>query len=310
MQTTALRTIVPILLLIGVGFGSRRLGILKKGDERVLSAYVYFFALPALLLANIAETNFDAETLRFMAAGVTPVIIGVVFYIIIARILSLSKRTKYLLILSTIFGSWGFFGIPFVIFAFPTREAEKLAILSLVSIAVVSVTISITLLEYYKLKNTTIWSGLRVVLKKLAKNPLIISIFLGLAIALLGIEIPPLILAPIHMLGSTTATVAIFLLGVFLYGREYKRIFYALRLSALKTVFLPAIAFFTVGFFKLSEPHRSIIVLMHAMPVALSMIVLSERYDFSKETFASLILVTSMAAGIYLNLWLLILGHG
>lgn len=310
MQITALRTIVPILLLIGVGFGSRRLGILKKGDERVLSAYVYFFALPALLLANIAETNFDAETLRFMAAGVTPVIIALVFYIIIARILSLSKKTKYLLILSTIFGSWGFFGIPFVIFAFPTREAEKLAILSLVSIAVVSVTISITLLEYYKLKNTAIWSGLRVVLKKLAKNPLIISIFLGLAIALLGIEIPQLILAPIHMLGSTTATVAIFLLGVFLYGREYKRVFYALRLSALKAVFLPAIALFTVEFFKLGEPHRSIIVLMHAMPVALSMIVLSERYDFSKETFASLILVTSMAAGIYLNLWLLILGYG
>jgi len=82
-----------------------------------------------------------------------------------------------------------------------------------------------------------------------------------------------------------------------------------LRLSTLKAVFLPVIAFFTVGLFNLAEPHRSIIVLMHAMPVALSMIVLSERYDFNKETFASLILITSLAAGVYLNLWLLVLGH-
>jgi hypothetical protein len=211
--------------------------------------------------------------------------------------------------LSTIFGSWGFFGIPFVMFAFPTHEAEGLAILSLVSIAVVSVTISITLLEYSKLEETTLSQGLYRVVKRLAKNPLIISIVFGLLFALSGVNIPALILTPIHMLGSTTATVAIFLLGVFLYGREYKRIVFAFRLSLLKILFLPAIAFLTVGFFNLPEPHRSIIVLMHAMPVALSMIVLSERYDFNKETFASLILVSSVTAGIYLNLWLLILGH-
>ena len=274
-----------------------------------MSAYVYYFALPALLFANIAETRFNAETLRFMAAGITPVLIVFFFYLIICKVFAISKNTKYLVILSTIFGSWGFFGIPFVMFAFPTREAERLAILSLVSIAVVSVTISITLLEYSKLEETTISRGLYVVLKKLSRNPLIIAIIAGLAIALLGINIPAVILTPMHMLGSTTATVAIFLLGVFLYGQEYKRVVFALRLSALKIAFLPAIAFFTVGFFNLAEPHRSIIVLMHAMPVALSMIVLSERYDFNKETFASLILVSSIAAGIYLNLWLLILGH-
>ena len=297
------------MLLMGVGFGSRKLGILKKGDERVLSAYVYYFALPALLLANIAQTEFNYGTLRFMAAGITPVLIVCLFYLIISQIFPISKNTKYLMTLSTIFGSWGFFGIPFVMFAFPTREAEGLAILSLVSIAVVSVTISITLLEYSKLEETTLSQGLYRVLKRLAKNPLIISIVLGLLLALSGVNIPSLILTPIHMLGSTTATVAIFLLGVFLYGREYKRIVFAFRISLLKILFLPAIAFFTVGFFKLPEPHRSIIVLMHAMPVALSMIVLSERYDFNKETFASLILVSSITAGIYLNLWLLILGY-
>jgi malonate transporter len=309
VAATALRTIVPIMLLVGVGFASRKLGILKQGDQRVLSAYVYYWALPALLLANIADTRFNAETLRFMAAGITPVLIVFFFFYIISKIFPVSRNTRYLMTLSTIFGSWGFFGIPFVMFAFPTREAEKLAILSLVSIAVVSVTISITLLEYQKMEASTIWQGFSIVLKKLAKNPLIISIVLGLAIALLGINIPPLILQPIHMLGSTTATVAIFLLGVFLYGRTYTNLAYALRLSMLKVIFLPVIAFLTVGLFNLAQPHRSIIVLMHAMPVALSMIVLSERYDFNKETFASLILITSLAAGIYLNLWLIILGY-
>ena len=309
MLTTALRTIIPILLLIGVGAVARRIGILKAGDTRVLSAYVYYFALPALLLVNIAETRFDGETLRFMAAGVTPVLFVFVLYSIISRIFSISRNTTYLLTLSTIFGSWGFFGIPFVMFAFPTRETEKLATLSLVSIAVVSVTISITLLEYYRLEKQTIWRGLLSVLKKLSRNPLIIGIVLGLIMALLRIRIPPLILTPLHMLGSTTATIAIFLLGAFLYGRKYSNLMRAIKLSLLKAFLLPAIALITVVLFRLSEPHRSVIVLMHAMPLALSMIVLSERYDFNKETFASMILITSLAAGLYLNFWLIILGH-
>jgi len=306
---TALRTIVPILLLIGIGAAARRVGILKAGDTRVLSAYVYYFALPALLLVNIAETQFDAETLRFMAAGVTPVLVTLGLYFALSKILALSKNTTYVLTLSTIFGSWGFFGIPFVMFAFPTREAEKLATLALVSIAVVSVTISITLLECFRMERTSVGRGFYTVIKKLSKNPLIIAIVLGTLIALLRIRIPSLILTPLHMLGSTTATIAIFLLGAFLYGRRYANLTQALKLSLLKVLFLPALAFFTVGFFDLPEPQRSVIVLMHAMPLALSMIVLSERYDFNKETFTSVILLTSIAAGLYLNLWLLVLGH-
>jgi len=39
------------------------------------------------------------------------------------------------------------------------------------------------------------------------------------------------------------------------------------------------------------------------------MIVLSERYNFYKETIASLILISSLGAGLYLNLWLLALGY-
>jgi predicted permease len=46
---------------------------------------------------------------------------------------------------------------------------------------------------------------------------------------------------------------------------------------------------------------------MHGMPVAVSMLILSERYNFYKDVFATLILVTSLGAVIYLNIWLIIL---
>ena len=309
MDTTVVRTIIPILLLIGTGLLSRKLGILKSGDERVLSAYVYYFALPALFFVNMTEMNFTEETLRFMFTGIIPILVVLTIYTSLYLIFRFSKNTLYLLILSTIFGSLAFFGIPFIMFAFPTIQGEHRATLSAASISMVSVTISITVLELYKLEKSTIWEGLKRVLKRLSKNPLIISILSGILLSFIGVEIPLPISTSLHMLGGTTSTVAIFMLGVFLYGRKYTNIAKALKLSLLRTVFLPVVAFLTTILFNLPNVERSTLVLMHGMPVAISMIVLSDRYNFYKETIASLILISSLGAGLYLNLWLLALGY-
>jgi len=301
------RTIVPILLLIGTGFLSRKIGVLKSGDQRVLSAYVYYFALPALFIVNMSAIELTEETLRFGFAGIIPVLVSVLVHLAFYLVLRFPKETLYLLILSTVFGSLSFFGIPFVTFAFPTSQAEKLATFSSASIAIVSVAISMTVLELYRLKGSTITEGLKHVAKRLSRNPLVISILFGFLLAFAEIRIPTVISTPLHMLGSTTSTVAIFMLGVFLYGRKYTNLSKALKLSLLRIVFLPAVALFTTMAFGLSYLETATLVLMHGMPVAISMIVLSERYGFYEETVASLILVSSLGAGIYLNLWLILL---
>ncbi len=309
MNDIIIQTIVPMLILIGAGLLSRKIGILKSGDERVLSAYVYYFALPALFFVNMTETSFTQETFRFILAGITPILAALTIHTIIYAIFRYSKNTFYLLIICTIFGSLACFGIPFIMFAFPTQQGEHLATLSAASVAIVSVTISITVLELYQLEKSTIWKGLERVLKRLSKNPLIISIFSGILLSLIRIEIPPAISTPLHMLGSTTSAVAIFMLGVFLYGRKYTNIATAFRLSLLRIVFLPIVAVLTTMVFDLHNLERSTLILMHGMPIAVSMLILSQRYDFYKETIASLILISSLGAGLYLNVWLMLLGY-
>jgi predicted permease len=294
---------------MGMGFFSRKMKLLKSGDERVFSAYVYYFALPALFFINMAETNFTGETFRFILAGLIPILAVLIIYILLYFLFRFSKNTLYLLILSTIFGSLAFFGIPFITFGFPTIEVEHLATLSAAFISIISVTISITILELYKIEESTSDKGLKHVLKSLSKNPLITSILLGILLSIIGIEVPSPLSTSLHMLGSTTSTVAIFMLGIFLYGRKYKNITRAFKLSLLRIVFLPTVSLLIAMLFNLPNVERSILVLMHGMPVAISMIVLSERYNFFKETIASLILISSLGAGVYLNLWLILLGH-
>lgn len=108
-NNVVIRTIIPILLLIGTGLFSRRMGFLKSGDERVFSAYVYYFALPALFFVNMVEMDFTGETIRFIFAGIVPVFVALTIYTFIYLVFRFTKSTFYLLILSTIFGSLAFF---------------------------------------------------------------------------------------------------------------------------------------------------------------------------------------------------------
>jgi len=270
--------------LIGIGFLSRKFGVLKLGDERVLSAYVYFFALPALFFVDLAETSFVAETLSFIFAGIIPVFMVVAIYGLLYVLFRFSRNTLYLLTLSTVFGSLAFFGIPFVTFAFPSEQIEQLATLAAASIGIVAIAVSITVLELYRLGKSAKMEGLKHVAKRLSRNPLIISIVAGILISVVGVELPSPVSSSLHMLGGTTSAVAVFMLGAFLYGKKYANWTKAFGLSLLRIIFLPTLVLITLMLFNLPSMEHSVLVLMHGMPVAVSLSVLSERYNFYKET--------------------------
>jgi len=308
MVDALIGTAVPILLLMGTGFLSRKFGVLKLGDERVLSSYVYYFALPALFIVDMAETTFATETLSFIFAGIVPLLLVVTVFVALFAVFRFSKNTFYLLTVSTVFGSLAFFGIPFVTFAFPAQQTDRLATLAAATIGIVAIALSITILELYRLGESPKREGLKQVARGLAKNPLIVSIVLGILISVVGLEIPSPVSTFLHMAGGTTSAVAVFMLGAFLYGKQYANLKQAFGLSLLRIVFLPTLTLAVLMMFNLPTTNQSLLVLMHAMPVAVSLSVLSERYNFYRETIASLTLISSVGAIIYLNIWLAILG--
>ena len=303
------RAIFPIFLLVGMGALSRRFGILREGDERVLNAYVYYFALPALFIIDLSEITFTSLHLRFILAGIIPAVVAAMLYGLGFLVMRFSRETFFLLVISTVFGSLAFFGIPYIMFAFPGRDTEYLAVLSAATISPVAVIMAVAVLEYYAAGRTGRGPGKGDVAVRILKNPLILSILAGSLLSATQITVPLPIATFLHMLGNTTATVALFLLGVFLYGRTYRNVLKALKLSLLRAVFLPILGLISAHFLNLGAVERSTVVLMQSMPVAVSLIVLSERYDFEQETIASLVLVSSLGAAVFLNLWLFLLGR-
>lgn len=261
--------------------------------------------MPALFITDLAEVDFSPERLIFIFTGQFPIVLMTAIYLLLYKVFKFSKETLYLLIVSTVFGSLAFFGIPFIMLAFPNEVA--LATLSAASISIIGVPISIIVLELHHMEKSNLSESVGQVVKKLSRNPLVGSIVIGFVLSTLKIKIPLPIAIPLRMLGATTATVAIFMLGVFFYGRKYVNIVDGFKFSLLRAVVLPTLALLIAAWLKITPTERTIILVMHGAPVAISNMILSERYNFHKETMASLILVSSLAAGLYLNLWLLLL---
>ena len=295
-----------IFVLVGLGYLARRLRILRAGDERVPNALVYYFALPAFLLLELAQATYSWEILRFVLAGGGPLFVFV-FLLGLLRLLKLSRENFYLLSVSTVFGSLAFFGIPFIEYAVGGEEALKLAALSMGLLAPFGVGFVLTLLELHQNREGFWTLAVGKTLRRLARNPLILSILAGLALGLGKAELPRFFQQILRYLSSAVAPLALFSLGAFLYGRAYKAIPKALGLSLLRLAILPALTLGFAWILGLSSLETTILVIMNGTPLAVNMIVLSQRYGFYVEEMASLTLISSLGALLTLSLWQLVI---
>ncbi len=291
-----------IFVLVGLGYLSRALNLLRAGDERVLNALVYYFALPAFLLLELAQAPYSWETLRFMLAGGAPLVL-LVLLLAFLRPLGLPQEKFYLLAVSTVFGSLAFFGIPFVEYGVGGEEATKLAALAVGLLAPFGVGFVLTLLELHGNQGEPWTQAVRKTLRRLARNPLILSILVGVVLGLTETELPRFLHQVLRYLSGAVAPLALFALGAFLFGRPYKALSKALGLSLLRLAVLPALTWAFALLLGLPELETTILVIMNGTPLAVNMVVLSQRYAFYVEEMASLTLLSSLGALLTLSLW-------
>lgn len=295
---------VPILALIGLGYLARVLGLLRAGDERALNGYLYWLALPALFLHDLSQAALTAETVRFMSVGVLPVLTLGVAMLLLPRV---SRDVRYLLAVTTVFGSLAFFGIPFVELALGSGQPVRLALLAIAGTAPLTVALTLFLLEAYRARGVRPWAAMKAILIRLARNPLLLSILIGVGLSLIRVTIPNVVAAPLSMLARTAAPLALVTLGVYLYGRDYRSLLPSLGLALSRLVLLPGLTLLAARLAGLPSSEQAVLVIMNGTPIAVNTIVLSERYGFHQDRIAPLILTSSLGAVISLNLWLLVL---
>ncbi len=294
METVnSLNATLYVLISLLLGYSLVYTNLLRRGEENVIFKYVMYIGMPALAFTSLSKVQLDMGFLRASlsyALSMTSLSLSI---LLLSKLLGWERERAYLLILIANFGNTGFFGIPFISLAFGQGRPLQLSILLWVLTFLFASFVGIPMLE--SLKGGSTIGALR--------NPILISVVLGLTASTLKLSLPQPISLFLDSLAATASPLALISIGASISGLSFIRKS-KISLFLLKTFISPALSMLIGLILRLEIMELSVLVIMSAMPVAVFLGVFSNEYEFYKEEVIAQIALTSISAPIYLNLWL------
>ena len=237
--TFSINAVLPVFLLIFVGYFLTKIGILTKKFSDVSSKFVFMIALPALLFLNISKSDFsgifNVELLKaivFVFAAILIIFLSIMLY---AKKSIDDERKRGAFVQGCFRANYALLGIPLI---YNIASDEGVIAASLIAAFIIPYfnILAIIALSMHR-KNS-----IRSVALLIVKNPLIISIILGVAASALKIELPFVINKTVEMISVIAIPLALLSIGVFFeFSRFLSQIKTALMATAIKTVLTPLI---------------------------------------------------------------------
>jgi len=280
---------------------SRKTRIFSSEHIKIISSFVYYFALPSLFFVSISNTDLLSIDYQVALGSLLPIAVALFALYVLKLFKIVSKDNFILLSLSISFGSYSFFGLAL----FETLYGGKWLPLSIVMASILGLTGIILTLIYFEYASKK-EKGWRFFLK-IIKNPLVISLFLGVLCSLFRIRVE-MISNALSMLGKTAGGLAIFSLGIFIYDNfSLQAIRQAFKYSIFRSLALPLFTYLVVLVcIDVNIELQRFLFLQSGIPAAISLAVFAERYDYKLAEVTGIVIITSISSFIGLLLIFLI----
>ncbi|NIB40522.1 AEC family transporter [Pseudomaricurvus alkylphenolicus] len=210
----------PIFLLILIGFGAVRSGLLPQETIPGLNRFVLYLALPALIFTKLSELEIGKVLnvdFLLIYSGACALAFFTVFAI--SRWL-LGDSTSFagLKALGGAFPNSVFIGFPVLLQFFDSPPAQALVMVVMAE-NLVLFPLAFACLETAAGSKNSHWKGiLLTVTQRLVKNPIIIAVFAGILASLAQLELVGFVAMSLKLLANAAAPVALLIIGGSLVG--------------------------------------------------------------------------------------------
>ncbi len=284
---------LPFFAIIGLGYGAGRTGFFTPEATAYLTKFVFYFALSAMLLrfsanASLAELwDWGFVTAYFCG---TALVYGVGMMVALLRRQSLAEAAVEAQCVAI--GNIGFLGFPMLALLLGEAAVGYIVVMLAVDLIVFSslIVILITLSREGRLRPAVIGS----VALGLVRNPMILSIALGLALSGGGVPIPVPVNSFLMTLGAAATPGALFAIGASLATKSAERLAVAGWLSFGKLVLHPGfVAVFALWVFTVEPYAAGVMIASAALPVAGNVYILAQHYGVAPLRVSAAILVST-----------------
>lgn len=303
----AVETVLPLFLVIAIGFIFSRTKAFTPQWIDVLNKYALYVGFPALVVASLMSLEPKVELFTQLILHTTVYTLACMFLAFpIAKLFKLSRNMLRTLFLILPFGNFAYLGIPVLQNAYGDGMLPTAAILSSIYLFWV-LTLTIVLIEAYGEEGVQP----KKLLLSLLKNPLLLSVFVGLAIALFQIKLPFAIEKTVHLFSNSVTAIILFALGLFLGTQEFgkPKEWYAVTVLVVLTMLVfPACYYAYLKMVGMDTMLLKASVLDAAMPLGLTPYVLASQYKLESKLAARVVVLGTFLSVFIIPLWMVWLG--
>ena len=302
---------IPFFAIILCGSLARLRGWFSEESGRTLSRFAFFVVLPPFMF--IAITSIDVTALfhigfvlRYELVTITMFFIAGIFATFVIR---LTPEQRGLFCLNTAYPNYGYIGVPLAILAFGQQAAAPI---SLILVCDTITLLVMTTIMSHDAATGHLGRALRDTIISMLRNPLLLTVLVGLGFSASGLQLAALPEQFLKMLAGAAAPTALFALGITLVGQPIRAALTELAtISLIKLMIHPALIAAAFLLWPSSQPIDplwiQLAVLFASLPIAANVFALSQFYNVYTGRTATAIMITTICASITVPVTLFLL---
>ena len=307
MNAPVFSALIPVVILIAIGFLAGRRRWIGVAGAKDLSSLVFVVLTPPLLFRTMSTVH--VEQLDFRPVASYFIAVAVIFLCTLA--LGGFNRRAAVLALANTFGNTVMIGIPLVGLAY--GDAGLVLLFTLISVhSLVLLTTATVVLELAVLREEAALGNksdrhfghtVLLAVRNAIIHPVPLPIIAGLLFAQTGWVLPAVVDKPLQLLSAAFGPLALLLVGVTLsatpIGQHWRG---ALGLSVVKNLLHPALVAAAAWALGLQGVSLAAMVLVAALPIGANVFLFSQRYKVAEELITASVAVSTVLGLVTLSL--------
>lgn len=287
---------IPFFMLIGVGYLAGRTRFFTEEATAYLTKFVFYFALSAMLFRFAANLSFaELVDFRFIAAYLWGT--AFVYALAMAVAFYFGKNVEEAAIEAqcAAIGNVGFLGLPMLALLMGDEAVKSIMLVLAIDLIVFG---SLIVILVTGARDGRMSLGiLKTVGIGLLKNPMIVSIVVGLLWSASRAPIPGPLNEFVSILGAAATPGALFAIGASLASKSAERILVPGWLSFCKLILHPAlVAVAALLLFPVDPYPAAVMIAASALPVAGNVYILAQHYGVAPQRVSASILISTAAS--------------
>lgn len=300
----SLNATVPIFIVILVGWILKQRGMLNDEFVTIANKFNYKITLPALLFKDISTANIREDfDIRYVAFCM--IVTSICFFLIwgITELIMKDQSMVGAFVQASFRGSAAVLGVAFIQNMYGTSGMAPLMIVGTVPLYNIYSVIVLTFKS-----NGTGGKNMKTAIINICKNPIILSILLGLIVSLLDLSFGTLVDKSINNFAVMATPLALVAIGAGFEGKKaIAKINPTIIAALIKLILQPAIFLPIAVLLGFRDQKLVALLIMLGSPTTVSCYIMAKNMDNDGVLSSSIIVVTTLLSSITLTFWIYLL---